>query len=191
MFRTTLTFFSLIGAALAAPDTEATLSFALAPPANPLPTLTSLVSHLEARDKRLNEEGIAKIQAAYDAALKSAKAEIDAIVSSKHSFLQTREPVRVKVLSTPGVAGSNLARVEQMAAVREDAEAKKIDQAAAEFGAIARIAINELKSAMGTSFLKARSDMNVQVHASKIAFPTVLELLQGMAAHADASDATL
>lgn len=186
---------ALIGGVAAAGDSEPMLSFALAPPANPLPTLTSLVNHLEARNQRLNDDGLARIQAAFDSALKSAKAEIDAVVGSrKSSFLQSRSPVRVKVLSSPGVSQGNIMRVEQFAAVREGNEQKKIAQAAAEFGAITRIALSELRSAMGSSFLKSDptlASLNVQLHSSKIAFPTVVDILRGMEMHRSQSDNAL
>ena len=177
----------------AASDNEPMLSFALAPPANPMPTLTSLVNHLEARNQRINDDGLSKIQAAFDSALKNAKAEIDAVVGGRRSFLKTKSPIRVKVLSSPGVSQGNLARAEQFAAVREAAEQKKIDQAAAEFGAITRIAVSELKSALGSSFLKSKGDgsLNVQLHSSKIAFPMTIDILRGMEMHRSSSDNAL
>lgn len=181
-------------AAAQSADQLPSVQVALAPEADPQPRLTALLGQLQSRRAHLESEGMRSIQAAFDQAITSAKGQVDAVCH--HSFLQVRGPsVRIQALTGPGVASGNLNKVEEVDSILEDREAKKISQAAAEFGALTRVVLREL-SGMRGSFLSVRAagdydNINLKVKPSKVAFPTVLDLVSNMEGARDAGEAAI
>lgn len=196
-----LSVFGLVGAVTGAAAQDAAIQVALAPDADPQPRLTALMSRLTARRSQLESDGSRTVQAAFDSALSSAKAQIDAVIGGRRSFLGADQSVRIQPLNGPGIARSSLNRVEELDSMLEDREAKIISQAAAEFGAITKVVVKELAGALaarsGRSFLAAPGgfrgydNISLRVKPSSIAFPTVMELVAGMEGARDASEASL
>ena len=165
------------------------ISVGLSAPAQSLPALNSLVDHLEAAESSLESQGLTKIHAAMEKALSNAKSQIESVIAgSKSSFLTAADDnsILIRPLSGPGVSSENLQEVSNLEGVRSGVEAQEIDQAAAEFDALTKVVVGELKSALRGS----SSFVDVQVTAGTASFPTVEDLLESMEHHRDASEAS-
>jgi hypothetical protein len=176
-------FFFLSAAAVAA--TDSMIQVALAPPESN--EAAAAFEHFTKAEAGMEASGLGAIQKAMNIALGSAKAEIDAAIHGS-SFLRGPSEVYVRVLGGP--ASQSMGRASQFEGVRSDIEGKRIAQAAAEFDALTKIIVGELKRALHTSFLKAGSDaLNVKVKASAIPWPSTVDLLQHTEMGRDASEA--
>lgn len=180
-------FIPIVALQVAGGTASAVIRVALSSPAQPLPTLNSLVQHLEARESSVESQGIAKVHAAMEKALNSAQRQIDAAVgSSKMSFLRAADDnsVLIRPLSGPGVATESLQEVANLESARSSVESAEIDQAASEFDALTQVVVGELNKALHG----ASSFLDVEVAAGSASFPTVEDMLQSMEAHRDASE---
>lgn len=191
MFRNIVLAFSGCLIAVSA-DTSAEMpiiSVGLAPGGNPLPGLSVLASRLESQRQSASSEQMRILQQAYDDALHSTAAAVDSIFG-RSSYLQASDSaVRIKVMSSPGLATENLNKIRAVESVREEADASRVQQAAHEFKALSQLILQELQRGR-VSFLSDPS-LNLKVHASKIAFPTVLDVLEGLESHRDTADSAL
>jgi hypothetical protein len=165
------------------------ITVGLSASARPLPTLLSLVDHLQASEASVESRGLSKVQAAMENALQHAKTQIEStIAASKTSFLgaSDSDSVLIRPLSGPGVATENLQEVTNLEAARSNVESHEIDQAAAEFDALTTVVVSELRKALrgGSSFV------DVQVQSGTVSFPTVEDILRGMEHHRDASESS-
>lgn len=166
------------------------ISVGLAPGTNPLPGLSSLASRLETQRHSATSEQMRILQRAYDDALRSTAEAVDGIFAGHSSYLQASDSaVRIKVMSSPGLATENLNKIRAVEAVREEVDAARVQQAAQEFKGLSQLIVQELQRGR-VSFLSDPS-LNLKVHASKIAFPTVLDILEGLESHRDSADSVL
>ncbi|CAD7975291.1 unnamed protein product [Amoebophrya sp. A120] len=173
----------LVGSVAA--DSEPLIQVALAPPVD----AGSSFSSYGKAESAMEASGVSSLQKAMSSALASAKAEIDAVVHHS-SFLQGA-PVFIRVMSGPE-SGASAGRVAAFENVRSDLESKRIAQATAEFGALAKIVIGELKSALHGSFLqKGAGSIGVKVKASDIPWASTVDLLQATESSRDASEVAL
>ena len=169
-------------ATAASADSEPLIQVALAPPVEGSGAAFAGFGKSEAA---MESAGLSSLQKAYTSALASAKAQIDAAVHGS-SFLKSPE-LFVRVLNGPE-AGVSAARVESFENVRSDIEGKRIAQATAEFDALTKVVVAELKNALHSSFLR-KGDLGVKVKASDIPWASTMDLLRGVEAGRDASEA--
>ena len=159
----------------ATPETLPIIEVNLAPPANPLPEVSAEIQVLEKARDALEQEKMAKLEAAYNAALEGAKSKISVAIGSamqlfdrpptlaarSTSFLALRTKrehgrassgegpnVRVKVLSVPPPDASIKSKLDAMEAKRADAEAQMLDQGIQEMGELTNVVVSELKESL-------------------------------------------
>jgi hypothetical protein len=147
----------------------------LSPPANPLPEVSAEIQALEKARDALEQEKMAKLEAAYNAALEGAKIQIsDAVGSAMFlfqddvaesrsappaSFLASRgggarveaaggANVKVKVLTVPPPDASIKSKLDAMEAKRTGLEAQVLDQAVQEMAALTEVVVRELKESL-------------------------------------------
>lgn len=174
-----------LGATVASASSVITVG--LSPDSNPAPTVSSLVSHLEAREASAESAGLSKLQSAYSQALASAQAQISAAIG-KSSFLGAKsDSVVIKVLSGPGISNANLQKIAHLAASRGSSEDAEIAAAAHDFDAITKVIVQELRAALSGK----SSFVDVKVKAGSIPFPTVEDLVRQMEARRDGSEASV
>ena len=163
------------------------INVALAPSADPLPSVSHLISRLESQRAEIEAGAANKLNAAFSSALARAKARIHAAVGGSFLRANDNQVVYVKTLSTPGVAPSVLKEIAKVEKYRETIEKNIIDMAASEFDSLANVVIGE---ASRPSFLKADT-LNVRVQPGSHSFPTVAELVKVMEAKRDLSEEAL
>ena len=177
---------SLLCAVLAAAETPV-INVALSPSANPLPSVSALISKLESQRAEIEAGAASKLSAAFSSALSRAKARIHAGLGGS-SFLQADDQVvYVKPLSTPGVSPAVLREIAKVEKYRQTVEKNIIDMAASEFDALANAVIGGLTR---PSFLSGDS-LNVRVQPGSHSFPSVAELVKIMEAKRDLSEDAL
>ena len=165
------------------PETMLLIEVGLAAPANPYPEISATTGVLEKSRESLEQEKMAKLEAAYNAALSGAKSKIAAVVGAqlvdggsrvstlRHgSFLALRggrargvegASVKVRVSAGAPVDASVKSQLEGMEAKRDGAEAEMLDQAISEMSEATDVVVSELKKslrqhsgAVGSSFLE-------------------------------------
>jgi hypothetical protein len=180
-----------VGTMAADPASTPVLKVALAPPARPLPSVSTFLSAASAQERRLDSEGLSKVDASYKSALAAATSQIQQAIADHfaRSFLQSKgvsNAVRVQVSTSPGVAHRNLAKLRNIYATLDGIEARQMRFQAHEFDSITKVVVNTLKDALrGESFLQTipgqpegLGDLNVRVGVPKVPFPTVEALMQ-------------
>jgi hypothetical protein len=154
------------------PETMPVIEVGLAPPANPYPELSGAIGALEKSREALEQEKMAKLEAAYNAALADAKGKIASAVGSVKllegsmgsqwrpgSFLALRgqagrvqgvegPSVKVRVSGGAPTDASVKAQLEAMEAKRNAAEAQMLDQAISEMGEVTDVVVAELKKSL-------------------------------------------
>lgn len=159
------------------PDTLPNIEVHLAPPVHPLPQVAAEIQVLDKMRERSEEEKMAQLEIAFNAALESAKGQIaDAVgqalkvfddpkiwkterkSASTHSgqvsFLQQRlnsaeEPtVRVKALAAPPPSPTIKSKIDGLEEERAAMETHMLDTAVAEMGELTKIVIAEVEKAL-------------------------------------------
>jgi len=182
----------------------------LAPPTLPQPQVVAELAKLEQSREANEGEQMSALRLAYDEALAAAKVEIANVVGgmgktvARTSFLsisgrKTEEDFAVRIHLDP-VPPPDLAikvQIDSLEGVRAAREKRVFQQALAEFAALTKIVVNQLKVELGMSpssgmgFLEygvLPRQANVRVLASDVGFPTIAGLVQDAQLHRDASE---
>lgn len=151
-----------------ASETLPVVNIRLGAPKNPMPEVAAEIAALEQEREHLEAEFDDTLQAAFDAALASAKSQINKMVaasmhfssSSRTSFLQTSEPafaIKVSTVPVPVPDASIKGVMDKIEAKRNDAEKKMLEQACSEMQGLTAIVLNELGAQMQTHAMALQS----------------------------------
>jgi len=153
----------------ASPDTLPNIEVHLAPPVHPLPQVAAEIQVLDKMRERAEEEKMAQLEFAFNAALENAKRQVgEAVgvalrvfddprvwknVAKTGSFLRVQQrpnsaeesSVRVKALSAAPPDPAIKMKMDQLEEQRSAAEALMLDVAIAEMGELTKIVVAELE----------------------------------------------